>query len=291
VVKTKFGMWSLFGGRQRLQHSQKVCEEDHDALKNLASQRDAALSKTAGSLLQALYAASRDVLSDVSWTNKHLCPVCEVAGDAPLLPSIETKLNAFELVADTTAKIEAEWIGAAHEPTLHCPNCNHEIRLTESLAAPLLEETRQRFNEQLAAKDAEVARKTEALRKEQDAVTQAREQIEDQVALRLTAERSQLVATEARKAREAVAPITTTAPERIGPCTRMRRVFVRFNRSEPFAHTRSSAGFTIITSGFEFLVHTTDSLPSKPTILSSRTSCLSWRRSVRRSPRPKVSTT
>jgi AAA domain len=90
-------------------------EEDHDALKNLASQRDAALSKTAGSLLQALYAASRDVLSDESWTNKHLCPVCEVAGDAPLLPSIETKLNAFELVADTTAKIEAEWIARQWE--------------------------------------------------------------------------------------------------------------------------------------------------------------------------------
>lgn len=94
---------------------------------------------------------------------------------------------------------------AEQEPTLHCPNCNHEIKLTESLAAPLLEETRQRFNEQLAAKDAEVARRTEALRKEQDAVTRAREQIEDQVAHRLTAERSQLVAAEAKKAREAVA--------------------------------------------------------------------------------------
>jgi hypothetical protein len=101
--------------------------------------------------------------------------------------------------------LKATGAGASREPTLHCPNCNHEIKLTESLAAPLLEETRQRFNEQLAAKDAEVARKTEALRKEQDAVAKAREQIEDQVGQRLTAERSQLVATEAKKAREAVA--------------------------------------------------------------------------------------
>ena len=91
------------------------------------------------------------------------------------------------------------------DPQIVCPNCSHEIKLTESLAAPLLEETRQRFNEQLAAKDAEVARKTEALRKEQDAVAKAREQIEDQVVQRLTAERSQLVAAEAKKAREAVA--------------------------------------------------------------------------------------
>ena len=49
--------------------------------------------------------------------------------------------------------------GTAHEPLLNCPNCNYEIRLTESLAAPLLAETRQRFQEQLASKDAEVARK------------------------------------------------------------------------------------------------------------------------------------
>ena len=95
--------------------------------------------------------------------------------------------------------------GAAHEPTLHCPNCNHEIKLTELSAAPLLEESRQRFQEQLAAKDAEVARKTEALRNEQDTVAKAREQIEVEIAQRLTAERGLLVAAEAKRAREAVA--------------------------------------------------------------------------------------
>src|ERR1700694_1215748 len=51
-------------------------------------------------------------------------------------------------------------------------------------------------------------------------------------------------------------PLTTTPSERIGRCTRMRRVFVRSNRPESFVHTRSSPGFTIITSGFEFSVHT-----------------------------------
>src|SRR5713226_6655597 len=51
-------------------------------------------------------------------------------------------------------------------------------------------------------------------------------------------------------------PITTTPSERIGRCTRMRRFFVRFNRPESFVHTLSSAGFTIITSGLEFSVHT-----------------------------------
>lgn len=85
-------------------------EEDHVVLKDLARERDAALAKTAGSLLQTLYSASRDVLTDDSWPDKHLCPVCEVSGDTPLLPAIETKLNVFEQVSDTTAKIEAEWI-------------------------------------------------------------------------------------------------------------------------------------------------------------------------------------
>lgn len=95
--------------------------------------------------------------------------------------------------------------GASHEPTLHCPNCNHEIRLTESLAAPLLAETRQRFQQQLASKDAEMERKTEALRLEREQVAKDRELIEDQVAKRLTAERALLVAAESKKAREAAA--------------------------------------------------------------------------------------
>ena len=96
-------------------------------------------------------------------------------------------------------------VGAAHEPILQCPNCNHEIRLTESLAAPLLAETRQRFQEQLASKDAEMARKVEALRLEREQLAKARERVEEQVSNRLAAERSQLIAAEAKKARDAAA--------------------------------------------------------------------------------------
>ncbi|SHN73566.1 DUF2130 domain-containing protein [Bradyrhizobium erythrophlei] len=99
---------------------------------------------------------------------------------------------------------QATETGSNHEPTLRCPNCNHEIRLTESLAAPLLAATKQRFQEQLAAKDAEVHRKTEALQKERDQVEQERQTIDDQVNQRLSAERSQLIASESKKARDAV---------------------------------------------------------------------------------------
>ena len=96
-------------------------------------------------------------------------------------------------------------VGTAHEPILQCPSCNHEIRLTESLAAPLLAETRQRFQEQLASKDAEMARKVEALRLEREQLAEAREQVEEQVSNRLAAERNQLIAAEAKKARDAAA--------------------------------------------------------------------------------------
>jgi hypothetical protein len=94
---------------------------------------------------------------------------------------------------------------AANEPTLHCPNCDHEIRLTESLAAPLIEETRRHFQQQLARKDAEVSQKLEAVRQERDQVAKEREQIEDRVSERLAAERTQIAAIEAKKAREATA--------------------------------------------------------------------------------------
>jgi hypothetical protein len=100
---------------------------------------------------------------------------------------------------------KASGASTAHEPTLHCPNCNHEIRLTESLAAPLLAETRQRFQEQLASKDAEIARKAETLRQEREQLAKDREQVEDQVTKRLAAERAQLVAAEAKKAQAASA--------------------------------------------------------------------------------------
>jgi hypothetical protein len=93
----------------------------------------------------------------------------------------------------------------ANEPTLHCPNCNHEIRLTESLAAPLIEETRRHFQQQLARKDAEVSQKLDAVRREREQLAEAREQIEDKVAERLVAERSQIASAEAKKAREATA--------------------------------------------------------------------------------------
>jgi hypothetical protein len=79
------------------------------------------------------------------------------------------------------------------------------LRITESLAAPLIEATRQQFQQQLAAKDADIAKKEEALRAKQEQLARDREAIEDQVATRLGAQRSQIMAAEGKKAREAAA--------------------------------------------------------------------------------------
>lgn len=92
-----------------------------------------------------------------------------------------------------------------NEPTLHCPNCSHEIKLTESLAAPLLDEMRRVFQRQMAKKDAEISGITEALERERQDLAAAREQIEQNVEERVAAERIQLASVEARKAREAAA--------------------------------------------------------------------------------------
>jgi len=53
------------------------------------------------------------------------------------------------------------------EPTIICPNCKTEIKLTESLAAPLIESTRKQFEQQLAQKDADVAKREQAMREKE----------------------------------------------------------------------------------------------------------------------------
>ncbi len=84
-----------------------------------------------------------------------------------------------------------------NEPLIICPNCKAEIKLTESLAAPLVESTRRQFEERLKKQEQEISAREAAVKKEQEA-------IEAQVAAKLKAERAAIVAAEAKKAREAV---------------------------------------------------------------------------------------
>jgi hypothetical protein len=91
------------------------------------------------------------------------------------------------------------------EPTIICPHCKNEIKLTESLAAPLIEATRREFEHRLAQKDIDVAKRESSLRMREDAVTKAQETIDDQVARKLHEERGKIAADEAKRARIALA--------------------------------------------------------------------------------------
>ena len=91
------------------------------------------------------------------------------------------------------------------EPTIICPQCKTEIKLTESLAAPLLEATKRDFEQRLAQKDAAAAKRDAALREREALLAKSQERFEEQVADKLKLERSKIVAEEARKARLALA--------------------------------------------------------------------------------------
>jgi hypothetical protein len=90
------------------------------------------------------------------------------------------------------------------EPVVICPKCQTQIRLTESLAAPLLEATRQEYEQKLAAKDCEVARREAEVREQEQSLTRAQQEIEDQIAEGIRKQRVQVAAEEAKKARQLV---------------------------------------------------------------------------------------
>jgi len=91
------------------------------------------------------------------------------------------------------------------EPTIICPKCKNQIKLTESLAAPLLEAIRKDYEQQLVEKDESFARKEKSLRKREDALSKEREAIEATVEERLKSEQARIAKEEARKARLALA--------------------------------------------------------------------------------------
>ena len=90
-------------------------------------------------------------------------------------------------------------------PQIVCPNCRSEIHLTESLAAPLIEETRRRFERQLAAKEADFGRRETQLKQAREELERAKAAVDEQVQAKLRAERTAIAQAEANKARAAIA--------------------------------------------------------------------------------------
>ncbi len=87
------------------------------------------------------------------------------------------------------------------EPSVVCPNCRTEIKLTETLAAPLIEAIKRDSEAKLRQKEAEIAKRETAIRAQQDAVKQAREAMEAELAERMKGERKKVAEEEEKKAR------------------------------------------------------------------------------------------
>ena len=90
---------------------------------------------------------------------------------------------------------------SAVEPVIVCPNCQKEIRLTESLAAPLVEATRLQYEQKLADKDSEIAGREAEVRRQEKAVAEAQRAVDDQIAHGVRIEREKIAAEECKKAR------------------------------------------------------------------------------------------
>lgn len=90
------------------------------------------------------------------------------------------------------------------EPTIICPKCGAEIKLTESLAAPLIEATRREYEQRIARKDGDIAKREEVIREREAALARDKESIDAKVAEKLKQERVKIVVEEAGKAKLAI---------------------------------------------------------------------------------------
>ncbi|MCE3045789.1 DUF2130 domain-containing protein [Legionella sp. 16cNR16C] len=94
------------------------------------------------------------------------------------------------------------------EPTIRCPSCKTDIKLTESLAAPLIETTKKQFQQQLLEKDQAILQKEEAVRQKENQLKQAEQQMQKKIADELEAqlkkERSRIAVEESQKAKLAI---------------------------------------------------------------------------------------
>jgi len=94
------------------------------------------------------------------------------------------------------------------EPTITCPNCKQEIKLTESLAAPLVEATRHRFEQLLAQKDMDVVRRENEIDVAKEKLANAKKSLDDEVLIKvedqLIKERTRIIDVETKKAKKAV---------------------------------------------------------------------------------------
>ena len=90
------------------------------------------------------------------------------------------------------------------EPTIFCPQCKAEIKLTESLAAPLLESVRRDYEQRLAQKDNEISKREKFLNQRAESIEKAKQNLDHEIEQKLRSERARIVSEEAQKAKLAI---------------------------------------------------------------------------------------
>jgi len=90
------------------------------------------------------------------------------------------------------------------EPTIFCPQCKSEIKLTESLAAPLLESVRRDYEQRLAQKDNEISKREKLLNQRAESIEKAKQNLDHEIEQKLRSERARIVSEEAQKAKLAI---------------------------------------------------------------------------------------
>ena len=95
------------------------------------------------------------------------------------------------------------------ETTLTCPNCKEEIKLTESLAAPLLAATRKHYEKQIEQKDKDIAEREKSVREKEKNLADEKKSIDEkvanQVSEQLKSDRTKIAVEEAKKAKQLAA--------------------------------------------------------------------------------------
>ena len=87
------------------------------------------------------------------------------------------------------------------EPTITCPHCFKEIKLTESLAAPLVQTVLEESEAKIAEKEAEVLKREDEIRAQRKEIERERSAIDERVEEELKTQRAVIAEAEAKKAK------------------------------------------------------------------------------------------
>jgi len=91
------------------------------------------------------------------------------------------------------------------DPSFNCPECGENIKLTESLAGPLIESTRREFEAKIRAKDNDLANKLAALDAEKALLESNKKSLAAEIQKGVELERASIAKAESEKAKKLMA--------------------------------------------------------------------------------------